>query len=251
MVVAFDCFPAHIGCWKCHFFRACALSFPALHLSWQRKGGIQNAASKSTVEVLPPGQRWSQLLTHTFKTLRSPEIWTHGSMPVSRRKAKGRGGRCWQTFPPRAWFWNVFSWQVLPWPGYLACEMWLGTGLWQRRLCVRVLPARPRTGQGWGGKALEKICGEESKKLWQDCRKGPLVVLVGDRCQTDLQVGVGSWKPSVTTEVSWNLVTFLIPKPLVALLSPDPKIRGVFVMGLISPKLWQFHWKCSVLGSRF
>ena len=57
----------------------------------------------------------------------------------------------------------------------------------EKALCEG-LPVRPQTGQGWGGKALEKIRGEESKKVWQDCRKGPLVVLVGDRChlQTDL-----------------------------------------------------------------
>lgn len=66
------------------------LCFPALHLSWQHRGGTQDAASKSAVEVLPPVQRWSQLLKHTFKTLRSPEIMNTWKCASQQEEGKGQ-----------------------------------------------------------------------------------------------------------------------------------------------------------------
>ena len=138
---------------------------------------------------------------------------------------------------------------------YNGLDTWLVKGDWvvaEKALCEGA-PWQASTEQGWWGKGLQRIRGEESKKLWQDWRKGLLVELVGDRghLRTELQIGVGSWKSSVTTEVSWNLVTFLIPKPLVALLSPDPKIRGVFFMGLISLSSGSFIESIQYLGADF
>lgn len=77
---------------------------------------------------------------------------------------------------------------------------------WRRRWAVCVCEPS-LTGLKLGGcrSRLQKdTWGGEKEVYGQDQREAPLVVLVGDRChlQIELQVGVGSWKPSVTTEVS-------------------------------------------------
>ena len=73
-----------------------------------------------------------------------------------------------------------------------------GDGVVAEKALCEGAPCQASNWAGVGREGLEKIHGEDSKKLWQDCRKGPLVVLVGNRChlQTELQIGVGSWNPA-------------------------------------------------------